>query len=79
VSAISSAVGVTVGVQAIFLSNELAPEIRKTPVSRGKSLVGDTGFEPVTSSVSGKRATAAPIARAYSIVWCEVGTGFEPV
>ena len=28
--------------------------------------VGDTGFEPVTSSVSGKRATAAPIAQ-YSI------------
>src|SRR3954451_3635835 len=27
------------------------------------SLVGDTGFEPVTSSVSRKRATAAPIAR----------------
>ena len=27
------------------------------------SLVGDTGFEPVTSSVSGKRATTAPIAR----------------
>ncbi len=26
-------------------------------------LVGDTGLEPVTSSVSGKRATAAPIAR----------------
>ncbi len=26
-------------------------------------LVGDTGIEPVTSSVSGKRATAAPIAR----------------
>ena len=26
--------------------------------------VGDTGIEPVTSSVSGKRATAAPIARA---------------
>src|SRR3954464_344761 len=25
--------------------------------------VGDTGFEPVTSSVSGKRATTAPIAR----------------
>ena len=44
-------------------------------------LVGDTGFEPVTSSVSRKRATAAPIARG----WCwvdvqfEVGTGFEPV
>ena len=29
-------------------------------------LVGDTGFEPVTSSVSRKRATAAPIARG----WC---------
>ena len=26
--------------------------------------MGDTGIEPVTSSVSGKRATAAPIARA---------------
>ena len=37
--------------------------------NRGKSprlgvfLVGDTGFEPVTSSVSGKRAPTAPIAR----------------
>ena len=28
-----------------------------------KVLVGDTGIEPVTSSVSGKRATAAPIAQ----------------
>ena len=36
--------------------------------------VRDTGIEPVTSSVSGKRATAAPIAQAS-----EVGTGFEPV
>ena len=26
--------------------------------------MGDTGIEPVTSSVSGKRAPAAPIARA---------------
>ena len=26
-------------------------------------VVGDTGIEPVTSSVSGKRAPAAPIAR----------------
>ena len=26
-------------------------------------MVGDTGIEPVTSSVSGKRAPAAPIAR----------------
>ena len=39
-------------------------------------LVGDTGFEPVTSSVSRKRATAAPIALAIEF---EVGTGFEPV
>ena len=39
-------------------------------------VVGDTGIEPVTSSVSGKRATAAPIALAIEF---EVGTGFEPV
>jgi hypothetical protein len=34
--------------------------------------VGDTGIEPVTSSVSGKRATAAPIARnrATGLVGC---------
>jgi hypothetical protein len=39
-------------------------------------LVGDTGIEPVTSSVSRKRAPAAPIA-----LWllAEVETGFEPV
>ncbi len=30
------------------------------------SFVGDTGIEPVTSSVSGKRATAAPIAQMHS-------------
>src|SRR6478752_4982112 len=40
-------------------------------------LVGDTGFEPVTSSVSRKRATTAPIARV--LICREVGTGFEPV
>ena len=34
---------------------EMGPDLR--------NLVGDTGFEPVTSSVSRKRATAAPIAR----------------
>ena len=39
-------------------------------------MVGDTGFEPVTSSVSGKRATAAPIAPFGD---SEVKTGFEPV
>ena len=40
--------------------------IRPVPVTRVRGcfvLVGDTGFEPVTSSVSRKRATAAPIAR----------------
>ena len=44
-------------------------------------LVGDTGIEPVTSSVSGKRATAAPIApvRAFQLRGVEVATGFEPV
>lgn len=42
-----------------------AHERNKNPRSPGGfSLVGDTGIEPVTSSVSGKRATAAPIARA---------------
>src|SRR5690606_16158834 len=53
-----------------------APESKDS----GAHSVGDTGFEPVTSSVSGKRATAAPIARGccYSFV-LEVGTGFEPV
>ena len=32
------------------------------------SFVGDTGIEPVTSSVSGKRATAAPIAQMHPAV-----------
>ena len=40
--------------------------------------MGDTGIEPVTSSVSGKRATAAPIAQVLHIHRMEVGTGFEP-
>ena len=40
----------------------------------------DTGIEPVTSSVSGKRATAAPIAPKRLIqLYREVATGFEPV
>jgi len=40
-------------------------ELHRLAVAPGQGgyLVGDTGFEPVTSSVSGKRATAAPIAR----------------
>ena len=45
-------------------------------------LVGDTGFEPVTSSVSRKRAPTAPIARAVvrspAANKAEVETGFEP-
>jgi hypothetical protein len=39
-------------------------------------LVGDTGIEPVTSSVSGKRSPAELIARKRAF---EVETGFEPV
>jgi hypothetical protein len=39
-------------------------------------VVGDTGIEPVTSSVSRKRAPAAPIALGNL---AEVETGFEPV
>ncbi len=48
-------------------------------------MVGDTGIEPVTSSVSGKRATAAPIAPVKACCFVrprsrvEVATGFEPV
>ena len=41
-------------------------EFRADP---GVMLVGDTGFEPVTSSVSGKRATAAPIALVVPPRW----------
>ena len=44
--------------------------------------VGDTGIEPVTSSVSGKRSPAELIALHHSDrewPYCEVGTGFEPV
>src|SRR5690242_9555465 len=48
----------------------------KQPLTCGY-MVGDTGFEPVTSSVSRKRATTAPIARME--LSYEVGTGFEPV
>ena len=40
-------------------------ETESPPMERPSAcLVGDTGIEPVTSSVSGKRAPAAPIARA---------------
>ena len=40
-----------------------------------KTVVRDTGIEPVTSSVSGKRSPAELIAR----VFMEVETGIEPV
>src|SRR4051812_27047813 len=38
-------------------------------------VVGDTGIEPVTSSVSGKRATAAPIAQVFE--GCRGGDGIR--
>lgn len=41
----------------------VASEELSSGAVRRISLVGDTGFEPVTSSVSGKRATTAPIAQ----------------
>ena len=52
---------------------------KKSPdlTSEDSLLVRDTGIEPVTSSVSGKRATAAPIALNIMML-CEVRTGFEP-
>ena len=43
------------------------------------AFVDDTGIEPVTSSVSGKRATAAPIVQGNLVGVLEVETGFEPV
>lgn len=55
----------------------------ENPRKSGGFSVRDTGIEPVTSSVSGKRATAAPIAPVRAIQLCvkclEVATGFEPV
>ena len=56
-------------------------KLNTRPLSRkakGSSFVRDTGIEPVTSSVSGKRATAAPIALTKQLFCCEVRTGFEP-
>ena len=43
---------------------DTARRIQKSRIRRSGLMVGDTGIEPVTSSVSGKRAPAAPIARA---------------
>ena len=43
----------------------------KPPLRRGFSSVRDTGIEPVTSSVSGKRATAAPIAPKWAVQFSE--------
>ena len=51
--------------------------VRPRTEVRGLTRVSDTGIEPATSSVSGKRATAAPIAQAIHVL--EVATGFEPV
>ena len=62
----------------------------KVTSSSGLTMVGDTGIEPVTSSVSGKRSPAELIARAFvplsystaftaALPSCEVVTGFEPV
>jgi hypothetical protein len=50
---------------------------RKKPRFTGAFFVSDTGIEPATSSVSGKRATAAPIALTSSCE-LEVDAGFEP-
>ena len=65
---------------AIPTPGESPPDARRPRFRRTGALsVRDTGIEPVTSSVSGKRATAAPIALdTYLIMYCEVRTGFEP-
>ena len=48
----------------------------RKPLSTARTLVRDTGIEPVTSSVSGKRSPAELIAPAAK---SEVETGIEPV
>jgi hypothetical protein len=65
---------------AIPTPGESPPDARRPRFRRTGALpVRDTGIEPVTSSVSGKRATAAPIALdTYFVMYCEVRTGFEP-
>ena len=66
-------------------STQKGPAPWREPVRWCALLVGDTGIEPVTSSVSGKRSPAELIAlhRSEILQWngqpCEVGTGFEPV
>jgi hypothetical protein len=65
--------------QRPFAIPRMSPGIGKRPWKGPLTCtftVGDTGFEPVTSSVSRKRATTAPIALDIEF---EVGTGFEPV
>jgi hypothetical protein len=75
--------------RAGFPAQMTKPQAARLRADLGSVLVGDTGIEPVTSSVSGKRATAAPIALpgltagpSSALVLRggdEVETGFEPV
>ena len=51
--------------------------LRENTLSPATTLVRDTGIEPVTSSVSGKRSPAELIARGFENL--EVETGIEPV
>jgi hypothetical protein len=54
---------------ARWCSSQLSYVREKAPLKEAPR-VGDTGIEPVTSSVSGKRATAAPIAQVLQFtVW----------
>ncbi len=73
--------GFPVGTRRSTTSPTKNEKLNTKPLSRktkGFSFVRDTGIEPVTSSVSGKRATAAPIALTKQLFCCEVRTGFEP-
>src|SRR3954454_9733856 len=58
--------------------SELALKISKPP-DHLQECVGDTGIEPVTSSVSRKRSPTELIALCSARVPNEVETGFEPV
>ena len=54
-------------------------QLRYIRIRNPEVSVRDTGIEPVTSSVSGKRSPAELIARASSHEDFEVETGIEPV
>jgi site-specific DNA recombinase len=56
------------GAKSYMVLADLLGYTQEVSRSSGQTVVGDTGIEPVTSSVSGKRSPAELIARAYCVV-----------